>query len=99
MVAYLYTYDGILVPMRAARLQRVFGILMDLIYRVDMRTNVGNTASIACQTFRAIGGHSEKAYELHMMGGGLTHKEERLQGFCCPDRDVDLEVEFLLIHH
>ena len=39
---------------------------MYLSNRVDLCINVYNTVIVACQPFRALGGHSAKAYGLQM---------------------------------
>ena len=55
MVAQFYTDDDLLAPMRAARLQRKFQVLMELFDRLILCNNMGKAVSIICQPCITIG--------------------------------------------
>ena len=95
LVAYFYSDDSILASMRSEILQREFKALAELFKRVELFTNMGNTVSMDCQHFCAIGGHYTEAYGLHIMGEGMTHQVKLHQRVRCPGCDMYLEVGLL----
>ena len=63
LAAYFYANEKLLMSTRAARLQGVFDVLMDLFDRVGLRTNVGKIVNMVFHPCHDIGGHSIEAYE------------------------------------
>ena len=61
-------------PTRAERLQWAFNGLMDIFDRLGLRTNVRKTAIMIYQTYHYQGGHTEDAYNQHMMGESQTYQ-------------------------
>ena len=76
----------------------MFVILTDLFGRSGMRTNVVNMVSMACQPYRAIGGHSAEAYGFRIMGEGITYCERLRQRVLYPECDMDLVTGSLETH-
>ena len=95
LAAYFYSNDSILASMRSEILQREFKALAELFKRVELFTNMGNTVSMACQHFCAIGGHYTEAYGLRIMGEGMTHQVKLHQRVRCPGCDMYLAVGLL----
>ena len=62
----IYTDDGFVEPTRLQWIQRVFDILTWIFNRVGLRTNVGNTIGVVCQTHRIVRKHSDASYGLRM---------------------------------
>ena len=61
MAEYFYSNDKILVATQANRLQRVVDVLTELFDRVELCTDVGQTASMECQPYSNLGGFSVEA--------------------------------------
>ena len=58
-------------------------------------TNVTQTVNIACQDFRALGGHSTEEYGLWMTGEVHTYRERLRQQILHPECNADLAAKSL----
>ena len=84
--------------MRAERLQQEFRIITELFDWVGLRTNVGKTVSMACQSCHALGVHYMEAYGLRMTFRGITHRERLCLCVHCPECGLYLMVRSLITH-
>ena len=67
-----YAGNGSIASTRSTHIEREFDTPTELFLCVFLRTNVAKTVIMACQPFRALGGHSADAYRLRMAGEGQT---------------------------
>ena len=80
MAAFFYADDGILILHQPARLQVALDVLMRLVDRVGIQTNINNMVGMVCKPCNMSGGHLEVAYVRRMMGVGLYFWEQECNG-------------------
>ena len=61
--ALFYTDDGLVTSTKLDQLQGKLGTIIVLFYRIGIWTNNGNISGIFCRPYRAVGAHSEEAFE------------------------------------
>ena len=66
---------------QATCLQQALDTLTELFDCLGLCTNVTKMVSMACQTFRVLGGHSLGSYGLQMTGKGQTYQDQLIQRF------------------
>ena len=70
-----YTNDGLVASPESARFQGAFNALTGFFDRDDLRTNEGNTVSMACRPCRTLHVWSTEAYTWRVTGQGLSYRE------------------------
>ena len=76
--AVFYADDGVVVSLDPAWLQGAFSALVAIFDRVGLRTNFGNTVSMACHPCRAGAvNRTEAGYTRRMTGVGKTYTERQ----------------------
>ena len=79
LAAVFYADDGLPTPPQPDRLQEALEVMMGLLYRVGLRTNVDKTVGIVCQPCRNAGIQLEEAYTRRMMGERLNYHKRQLE--------------------
>ena len=69
---FFYADNVIIASTQLEWIQGAFDALMGMLNRVGLRTNVGKTVVMICQTCCYFGKHSDMVYELKMTGEGMT---------------------------
>ena len=83
---------------RTERLQRSFGVLIDLYNRIGIQTNVRKMAIMVCRTCHTPDGLLEAAYEQHVTGIGPSYQEWLRCRVQFPECGVELTLGSLLVH-
>ena len=90
MDALLYADGRIFYSLCVPRLQEDLGVLVGLLDRVGLQTNMKETFGVIFQPRCTVGSQSEGAYTHHMMGVGPTYWAMQLYKVQWPDCGVEL---------
>ena len=96
--ALFYADYGMVVSLEPQWLQGAFITLVVLLYRVGMRTNVGNTVGMVCRPSQATGTQSEAEYRQLMTGEGPSYRERNKGLVQCRECGEDMAVVSLAGH-
>ena len=73
LAPYFYSINSLLASNRAECLQRVVGILTELVDCMVLHTNVAKMVSMDCQSCYMLRGQYVEAYGLRLMGQEITY--------------------------